>query len=305
MNGGVPRGGDPELIMRPGGAGPDARDSLEHLREHRRLIVRRSLLATAVGGVVPLPVMDEYLAGRVRAGMLMKLAERRQVDLSASSAELLGDPRGTTALRNATLTAAMLLAIKLAWRKFFAILAVGRRAEEMASTFQLGTLFDHYCAKMHVGAGIDRARAVELRAAIFSALAESERGAIVTALREGTAVLGRSVLEAPTWMSARIERAARRWAETGGRTADPGDAVDAAGQGRGDGRGDGGGHADPGQDDESPAEKRWLDRATGAVEARLGRLSHAYLVGLVRSFERRWQEIEAQRKAAPAEAGTG
>jgi len=295
----------PELVASAPLPQGDPADDLAHLGENRPLIVRRALLATAVGGVIPIPVLDDYFAARVRAGMLMKLAERRRVDLVQSSAELLGDPREGTALRNATLTAATLIALKFAWRKFFTLLTVGRSADEMASSFQVGMLFDHYCAKMHVGAGIDRARAVELRAAIFSALAESERGAIVNAFREGTAVLGRSVLEAPTWMSARIERAARRWAETGGRTADPGDAVDAAGQGRGDGRGDGGGHADPGQDDESPAEKRWLDRATGAVEARLGRLSHAYLVGLVRSFERRWQEIEAQRKAAPAEAGTG
>jgi len=278
----------PELVASAPLPQGDPADDLAHLGENRPLIVRRALLATAVGGVIPIPVLDDYFAARVRAGLLMKLAERRRVDLVQSSAELLGDPREGTALRNATLTAATLIALKFAWRKFFTLLTVGRSADEMASSFQVGMLFDHYCAKMHVGAGIDRARAVELRAAIFSALAESERGAIVNAFREGTAVLGRSVLEAPTWMSARIERAARRWAETGGRTADPGDAVDAAGQ-----------------DVESPAEKRWLDRATGAVEARLGRLSHAYLVGLVRSFERRWQEIEAQRKAAPAEAGTG
>ena len=35
--------------------------------------MRRALLATAVGGVVPLPVLDDYFAGRVRAGMLIKL----------------------------------------------------------------------------------------------------------------------------------------------------------------------------------------------------------------------------------------
>ena len=60
-------------------------------------------------------------------------------------------------MRNATLTAATLLALKLAWRKFFALLALGRRAEDMATTFQLGMLFDHYCAKLHVGGEIDRA----------------------------------------------------------------------------------------------------------------------------------------------------
>jgi len=137
----------PELVPRPGTGEP----RLDHLAENRRLIVRRALLATAVGGVIPIPVLDDYFAGRVRAGMLIKLGERRQVDIAQSSAELLGDPREGTAVRNATLTAATLLAFKLAWRKFFALLALGRRTEDMATTFQLGILFDHYCAKLHVG----------------------------------------------------------------------------------------------------------------------------------------------------------
>jgi hypothetical protein len=260
----------PELIVLPGGAGKIVPGELEHLRANRRLIVRRSLLATAVGGVIPLPVMDEYLSGRVKAGMLMKLAERRQVDLAASSAELLGDPRGSTAMRNATLTAATLLALKLAWRKFFAVLAVSRRAEEMASTFQLGTLFDHFCAKMHVGAGIDRARAIELRD-------------VMHAFREGSRVLGQTMLEAPAWANAKIERAARRWSQSGGTTTDP----------------------VPGADDAvNDEDARWLDRASGEVEGRLGALGQDYLMSLVRTFERRWREVErARAEAAPAPGG--
>jgi hypothetical protein len=268
----------PELVASAPVPKSDPADDLAHLAENRRLIVRRSLLATAVGGVIPLPVLDDYFAGRVRAGMLMKLAERRRVDIATSSAELLGDPREGTTVRNATLTAATLIALKLAWRKFFALLAIGRRAEEMATSFQLGMLFDHYCAKLHVGAGIERTQAMDLRAAIFAALGDSERDVFVTAFREGGRVLGRSVLEAPTWMSERIERAARRWSETGGRTADPGDEVDPA---------------------EGAEEARWLDRAAGAVESRLGRAQQSYLAVLVRSFERHWREIEAARNAAP------
>ena len=250
--------GLPELVS-PGAPEP----SIEHLRENRRLIVRRSLLATAVGGVIPLPVLDDYFAGRVKAGMLIKLAERRQVDIAQSPAELLGDPREGTAVRNATLTAATLLALKLAWRKFFALLAIGRRAEDMVTTFQLGTLFDHYCSKLHVGGEIDRHQAVLLRGAIFGALAESERAALIGAFQEGGRVLGRSALEAPSWMSARIERAARRWSETGGRTADPGDVTEADGE-----------------------EARWLDRASTAVEDRLSRAGQSYLTRLVVAFER-------------------
>ncbi|HXT95007.1 MAG TPA: hypothetical protein VN853_01835 [Polyangia bacterium] len=271
--------GTPELVSIAGGAGAPR---LDHLAENRRLIVRRALLATAVGGAVPLPVLDDYLAGRVRAGMLIKLGERRQVDIAQSSAELLGDPREGTAVRNATLTAATLLALKLAWRKFFALLAIGRRAEDMATTFQLGMLFDHYCAKLHVGGEIDRTQAAILRFAIHGALAESERAALVIAFREGGQVLGRSALEAPAWMSARIERAARRWAESGGRTADPGEP------------------ANPEGDRE---ETRWLDRASGAVEDRLSRAGQSYLLGLVASFERRLKEAteSARQNPPPAE----
>ena len=130
-------------------------------------------------------------------------------------------------MRNATLTAATLLALKLAWRKFFALLAIGRRADDMATSFQLGMLFDHYCAKVHVGAAVDRSQAMALREAIFGALSESERQAFVVAFREGGRVLGRSFLEAPNWLSDRIRLAAERWAESGGKSTDPDEAAEA------------------------------------------------------------------------------
>jgi hypothetical protein len=280
----TPDSSNPELVSGPGGAGERPPSSLEHLAAHRGIIVRRALLATAVGGVIPIPVADEYVAGRVKAAMLMKLAERRQVDLASSSAELLGDPREGTAVRNATLTAVTLVALKLAWRKFFALLAVGRRAEEMSTTFQLGTLFDHFCAKLHVGSGIDRAQAVQLRAVIHASLAETERGALVTAFRDGARTLGRSALEAPGWANEHIGRAARRWVQSGGTTTDelpgqPDGGADAAG-----------------------GEARWLDRAAKVVEGRLGGLGHGYLTALVTTFERRWHEAEATRKKAEAAA---
>jgi len=271
-----PEAREPELIVLPGGEGRRVPGELDHLAANRRFIVRRALLATAVGGAVPLPVMDDYLAGRVKAGMLMRLAERRQVDLASSSAELLADPRGATAMRHATITAVTLLALKLAWRKFFALLAVGRRAEDMASTFQLGTLFDHYCAKMHVGAGLDRERAARLRDVMHVALAETERAAVVGAFRDGSRVLSQTLLEAPAWANERLERAARRWTASGGRSMDPDPS------------------ADLGEDE---AEARWLDRAAGEVEGRLGGLGQDYLTRLVRTFERRFREAERDHEA--------
>src|SRR3954452_19663333 len=184
-----------ELIRLPGSKLDADAENLDHLAGNRRLIVRRSLLATVVGGVVPIPVMDDYLAGRVRAGMLMQLADRRRVDIVSSSAELLADPREGTALRNATMTAATVIALKLAWRKFFVLIAAGRRAEEMTTTFQMGTLFDHFCAKLHVGSGIDRNMALRLRGAMLGALRDTERQALVDSFRDGAELLGRSLTE--------------------------------------------------------------------------------------------------------------
>jgi hypothetical protein len=277
-----------ELISFPGrrgnaGARPEAdaaagaRAATAHLSANRSLIVRRALLASAVGGIVPLPVMDDYLAGRVRAGMLMQLADRRRVDLAPSSAELLADPREGTAARNATMTAATLLAFKLAWRKFFVLLAAGRRAEEMATTFQVGTLFDHFCAKLHVGAGPDRETANQLRRAMFASIRDSESAALVEIFRDGGRQLGRSIGEAPAWFTQRLQKVVEQFVASGGNP----DAVvrDA----------DDAGAADPG-------EARWLDRAAARVEDGLGRLGHGYLAALLGRFDDRWATVHAHDK---------
>ena len=122
-----------------------------HLAQNRGLIVRRALLASALNGLVPVPIMDDILSGRVRAGLYMKLAASRQVDLPAASAEVLAEGKSGSAWRTITFAAAALAALKLAWRKLFALLAAGRGAEDMATIFQVATLIDHYCARLHVG----------------------------------------------------------------------------------------------------------------------------------------------------------
>jgi hypothetical protein len=267
----------------------EARDPqrLAHLAQNRGLIVRRSLLATALGGFIPLPVMDDFVAGRVRAGLYIKLAESRHVDLPQPAADLLADPREGSALRNATLTAATLVALKLAWRKFFAVLAAGRGAEEMATTFQFATLVDHYCARLHVGGGVTRTRAAELRALMHASIDRTEKSALVAVFRDGGKVLGRSVLEAPRWVTERIGSYAQRWAQTRG--APPGSAP-----------------FDPGVElPGAPGESRWIDRAARVVEERLGGVGHDYLSVLLDRFEDRWRARPPESDpGAPTGSGT-
>jgi hypothetical protein len=241
---------------------------LDHLAQNRLLIVRRSLLASALGGLIPVPVMDDLVAGRVRAGLYMKLAATRQVDLPAPAAEVLAEDKGSSAMRNITLTAATLLALKLAWRKFFALLAAGRGAEEMATIFQVATLFDHYCAKLHVGGPLSRAQAAELRQHIHASVNRTSKSKLVGAFREGGRILGRSVIEAPAWVSRSLTRYAERWLRTSGHP-------DAAA-------------AWP--PEESEEERTWLDRAAHVVEEGLSALGQDYLGDLIDNFENEWRK---------------
>jgi hypothetical protein len=263
----------------------EARDPrrLAHLSANRGVIVKRSLMVTAIGAVIPVPVMDEYVAGRVRAGLLIKLAQLRNVDLPPGSAELLGDPREASMIRNATLTAITLVALKLAWRKIFAVLAAGRGAEEMSSNFQYATLFDHYCATMHVGGPVDRQRASDLRKVMHATVERTEKATLTAIFRDGSRILGRSLLEAPRWVSARLTALAQRWVST---------------------RGDVSATFDPAADVAAEGESQWLDKASSAVESRLGDLGTDYLAILVEDFEARWTKHTSDAAEAAAKEAT-
>lgn len=262
---------------------PDDATRFGYLAQNRSLIIKRSLLSTALSTFIPLPVMDDYISGRIRAGLFMKLAASREVDLPQSSADVLADPKDGSALRNATVTAATLLALKLAWRKFFALLAVGRGAEEMATTFQIATVVDHYCAKLHVGGAVTREQAAELRGIVHGTVDHTSKSTLVAVFRDGGKILGRSLLEAPRWVTQRFASHAERFVRTGGNPAVP---FEPSAEMPGD-----------------AAERAWLDRAARAVEDRLATVGNDYLTVLVEGFENRWKERPSSKKTEGEKAG--
>lgn len=239
-------------------------DRSSHLAAHRGLIIRRALLIGAIRGFFPLPVLDERIAARVLAGLLRKVALGRQVDLPLPAVAVL--TQGAEGARNLTLAAAALIIARFTGRKFLALLAAGRGTDEMARTFYVATLFDHYCAKLHVGGPMKVADATRLRTAIDDELAAMFMGPALTAFREGGRVLGRTLLQAPRWVSQRISALARRFVRTGGNP----DVVDAV--------------AEPSEGDDA-----WLERAARTVEDALGGVGSEHLAKMIDSFERRWQ----------------
>jgi hypothetical protein len=130
---------------------------------NRGLVVSRSILAAAAG-ILPVPVMDDIVASLLRARMLRRIADARQVDINRDALAILSDEPQVSRLRHMALTGITLIALRKAWRKMFLLLAVGRRGEEFAHTFELGTLFDHYCTRHQVGPAVDAEMAAKLRA---------------------------------------------------------------------------------------------------------------------------------------------
>lgn len=162
--------------------------SEDHLDKHRGMIVGRAVVAGAVS-LLPVPVLDELLAGAVRETLLRRIAELRRVDVDDAAIALLADVSGGDLLRLAIDASAAALMWKSAWRRATSTLRVARRADEFAATFALATLFDHYCARHHLGMGIDLARARQLRAAIDGAVAGARKGLVRRAVRSSTALI--------------------------------------------------------------------------------------------------------------------
>jgi uncharacterized protein (DUF697 family) len=250
-------------------------DRWQYLSDNRGVIVRRALLATALGGALPIPVLDDYFSTRIRAGMFMKLAQNRGVGLPAAAAEVIAEAKGTSTLRNLGTTAATLIALKLAWRKFFTLLAAGRGAEEAATTYQAGLLFDHYCARLHTGPAIDRTLAAMLRRTIHSSVGTAGKEALIGIFKDGGKTLGRSLLQAPGWVNRRIAVLLERWIRSRGNP-------EALQNDDGDLDGD---------------DARWLDRAAEVVDSRLAALGNEYLDTLVGRFEKDWRSLQTARAA--------
>lgn len=245
---------------------PDEGERLAHLRAHRGLIVRRALLASAIRGFFPLPVADDVLCRRIHAGLLQKIASLRQVDLPPEAAATLAQAGGPGAVTGLSFTAVAALVAKFAGRKFLALLAAGRSAEDMARTFLRATLFDHYCATLHVGGPIRAATAERLCACLDVGVGDFSAGPVFEAFREGARLLGRSLLQAPGWVLQRMAKLGERFVHSGGNP----DVLDALPEG--------------GSDDDT-----WLDRAAKAVEEALGRAGSGAVDRAVREFEERWQ----------------
>ena len=166
-----------------------ARDDTRHLSVNRPMILERAAIASAIGAL-PVPIVDEMLSSAVRTTLVRRIAATRNVDLSDAAVEELAHPKGEPLLLRAgrgTAFVRILYQGRKSLGKLTAMLHIAGRVDEVAATFAVATLFDHYCARHHVGAGLDVTRAGLLRRSIDLAILDA-RGGLA---RRGLGRLGR------------------------------------------------------------------------------------------------------------------
>jgi hypothetical protein len=243
-----------------------------HLTANRRMIVARSL-ASAVAGVVPVPMLDDWLSSRVRRGTIRRIAAMRGVDVDDDAVTAIAEGEESapswTAITRATLIYKVL---SRSWRKVLITYVATNRARHAARAYSVATLFDHYCARLHVGLGLDADSGMAVRRLMDASLDETEGGL-------GTAIFRRSLVSA-------AKASVRAPAElinlaTGGRfkrLLRGGDEVVAVAE------------VDSAIERSMEGESGFLARAARAVEAQLSSEGNPYVDQLLTRFEQSWRE---------------
>jgi hypothetical protein len=175
----------------------------DHLAANRTLILTRALLS-GLAGMIPVPYIDDLLAGAVRSHLIKRLAEIRSVDVDSNAVAALSDPAGSRVLAAAGIGALAIGGTKRLFRRIAASIFFVRRVDEAIDTFHVGTLFDHYCAKHHVGLGLDGERATLLRHAIDLAAKRAQSEVLRAAFRRAMLAVGRAAVSVPRTVWSRL-----------------------------------------------------------------------------------------------------
>ena len=155
-----------------------------------------------------------------------------------------------------------------------------RRAQAAGRYFVIGTLFDHYCAKLHVGLGLDRDSAMELRRIMAEAIDITPGGLGRRLFRRSLIAAGRATVRAPVELIDIASRGAFRRLLSRNRS----DQIEAAEE------------IDSRLDEQLRLQTSFLSRATTAIELQLSVEANPYLDHVVDNFERLWRERRSRKR---------
>jgi hypothetical protein len=235
-----------------------------HLSEHRGTIVVHAIGA-AISGLLPIPYVDEWLPSLIRRAMIHKIAAARGVDVDAAAVSELADGRVPPPKWSQLVSlGAFARSARRSVRRLFMAFVVYRRAEAASRTFVVGTLFDHYCARLHVGAGLDGPAGRALRARIDQVAAARPGSLGAFLFRRGMIGALRASARAPIELFHALTAGKLRRDNEVQAEEEVESALEAA----------------------AHDERSFLGRAAAAVDRQLGGAGSEWIAGLVEAFER-------------------
>jgi hypothetical protein len=169
----------------------------DYLDGQRRSIIARSI-AGSLAGALPVPFLDDWAIGQIVGRGYRNIALSHGVDLDDDAVKALVHGASTPAslIDLAASGIIMRVAGRAAKRMMLAVAAVNR-ARSAAATFTRMTLFDHYCAKLHVGLALDGVTALALREAIDATIANTPGALAFHPFRRAAAGAFRAAMRAP------------------------------------------------------------------------------------------------------------
>ena len=187
----------------------------DHLADNRTMILGRSIAASSAGAI-PLPLVDDWLASSIRRGLFTKLAEARSVDIDQAGIAILADGKNPPPTWSKLMSGSFLLRlVAKQWRKLLIAVVAAKRIQAASRIFSIATCFDHYCAKMHVGLGIDQTRGTLLRSTIDQAIKKTpgglsrhlfRRGIESATTRAGKLPKSLMTLSTPAWVESILSK---------------------------------------------------------------------------------------------------
>lgn len=171
--------------------------SREYLSENRRSIIGRSL-AAAIAGAVPVPVLDDYLVASIRRSTIRRIADARGIDIDEAGVQAIADGAEAPPKWSELVGGGLIFRIvSRQWQKLVVAVMAARRAQAAAKNFEVATLFDHYCARVHQGFGLDDASGKEVRALIDQARSQTAGGLSRHLFQRGLLAAAKTTLRAP------------------------------------------------------------------------------------------------------------
>jgi hypothetical protein len=244
----------------------------DYLSQHRRMIIGRSI-AASMAGLVPVPFLEEWLTSTIKRSTIRRIAAAREVDLDDEAVRAIAD--GPSTPPQWAEVAGGTLIYKLAskaWRRLLYAYVAARRTQAAARNFEIATLFDHYCARLHVGMGLNGEQAMDLRQIMTDAIEQTPGALVDRAFRRAAIATGRATVQAPVeLLDIATGGAVRRLLSRGSDEVTAVEEVDQA------------------LEAQIHSQQSFLARAATAVELQLSAEANPYVDDVIDTFERLWR----------------